>query len=164
MVGRPKLLASKGIRHNFKNKIGTSICFTSTTSPTLTRCGYPIVERIAMSKRKGSVALLRQPKKLNSSTDFVSYQSASSQKIRTVSANKVGKRPIYRFFIDYGGQYFPLRCMLDLGSMSFVISPEAAKAFSIPVVKRTKPVEAGHVSGSSLKTENLFTIPFGISF
>jgi len=54
--------------------------------------------------------------------------------------------------------------MLDLGSTSFVISPEAAKAFSIPVVKREKPVRTGDVSGSTLKTENFFTIPLGVSF
>jgi hypothetical protein len=54
--------------------------------------------------------------------------------------------------------------MLDLGSTSFVISPEAAKAFSIPVVKRHKLVRTGDVSGTHLKTENLFTIPLGLSF
>jgi hypothetical protein len=68
------------------------------------------------------------------------------------------------FFIDFEGKYFPLRCILDLGSTSFVISPEAAKAFSIPVIKRTLPVNSGDVSGNSLRTENLVTIPLGVSF
>jgi len=54
--------------------------------------------------------------------------------------------------------------MLDLGSNSFVISPEAAKAFSIPVVKRPRPIISGDVLGTSLKTENLFTVPLGILF
>jgi len=54
--------------------------------------------------------------------------------------------------------------MLDLGSTSFVISPEAAKAFSIPVVKRQQLIKTGDVSGSTLKTENLFTVPLGLSF
>jgi hypothetical protein len=54
--------------------------------------------------------------------------------------------------------------MLDLGSTSFVVSPEAAKAFSIPVVKRPRPIKAGDVSGSDLRTENLFTVPLGVSF
>jgi len=54
--------------------------------------------------------------------------------------------------------------MLNLGSTSFVISPEAAKAFSIPVVKRLTPIKPGDVSGTTLKTENLFTIPLGVFF
>jgi hypothetical protein len=54
--------------------------------------------------------------------------------------------------------------MLDLGSTSFVVSPEATKAFSIPVVDRLQPIKSGDVSGSNLKTENLFTVPLGISF
>jgi hypothetical protein len=54
--------------------------------------------------------------------------------------------------------------MLDLRSTSFVVSPEAAKAVSIPVVKRLQPIMSGDVSGSNLKTANLFTVPFGISF
>jgi len=117
-----------------------------------------------MSKRNASDPLLREHKKQNTSTDFVYYQPATHPSIKKVSATKVGKRPIYSFFIDYDGNYFPLRCMLDLGSTSFVISPEAAKAFSILVVSRPKPVKAGDVSGSQLKTEGLFTVPLGVSF
>jgi len=37
--------------------------------------------------------------------------------------------------------------MLDLGSRSFVISPEAAKAFKIPVVKRIQKVKSADVTG-----------------
>jgi len=117
-----------------------------------------------MTQRKASEPLQRFPKKINSSTDYVYYQPVLLPKIRKISATKIGKRRIYRFFIDYEGKYFPLRCMLDLGSTSFVISPEAAKAFSIPVVKRQKPVKTGDVSGSTLNLENLFTVPLGVSF
>jgi len=119
---------------------------------------------IAMSKRKASEPLGRQSKKLNTSTDFVYYQPALHSKIRIVLSTKVGKRPLYRFFIGHDGKYFPLRCKLDLGSTSFVISPDAAKAFSIPVIQRPKPIKSGDVLEISLKTENLFTIPLGILF
>jgi hypothetical protein len=117
-----------------------------------------------MAKRKASEPLQRYPKKINSSTDYVYYQPALHPKVQKVSATKIGKRPIYRFFIDYDGKYFPLHCMLDLGSTSFVISPDAAKAFSIPAVKRLQPVKSGDVSGNNVRTENLFTIPLGVSF
>jgi hypothetical protein len=45
-----------------------------------------------------------------------------------------------------------------------VKSPEAAKVFSIRVVKRSLPITTGDVSGNHLGTENLFTVPLGISF
>jgi len=54
--------------------------------------------------------------------------------------------------------------MLDLGSTSFVISPEVAKAFSIPVVVRSMPLRAGDVSGCQLKMEGLFAVPLGVLF
>jgi hypothetical protein len=119
-----------------------------------------------MSKRKASDLLMRNPKKLNSSTDFIYYEPARNSKIRKVSGTKIRKRRIYQFFIEYDddGKYFPLRCMLHLGSTPFVISPEAAKAFAIPVVRRRQVVKTGDVSGSSQKTENLFAVPLGISF
>ena len=117
-----------------------------------------------MSKRKASEPLQRYPKKINASTDFVFYQSAPILKIKKVSPTRISKRPIYKFFIDYNGQYFPLRCMLDLGSTSFVISPEAAKALSISVVERLKPIKTKDVSGSEIPTEGLFTVPLGLSF
>jgi len=117
-----------------------------------------------MSKRKSSEPLLGITKKQNTSTDFVYYQPVSHPKIRKISASNIGKHSIYRFFIDYDGKYFPLRCMPGLGSTSFVISPEAAKAFSVPVVTRPRPAIAGDVSGSQWKTEGLFTVPLGVSF
>jgi hypothetical protein len=54
--------------------------------------------------------------------------------------------------------------MLDLGSTSFVLSPDAAKSFSVPVVNRPKPVRSGDVSRNNLQTEGLFIIPLQISF
>jgi hypothetical protein len=54
--------------------------------------------------------------------------------------------------------------MLDLGSTSFVISPNAAKAFKIPVVRRTKKVRSNDVTGREINTEGLFTIPLGLFF
>jgi hypothetical protein len=54
--------------------------------------------------------------------------------------------------------------MLDVGITSLVISPEAAKALSIPVIRRPWPIKSGDVSGNTLQTENLFTVPLGISF
>jgi len=122
--------------------INTSILYRINNLPnSLIHCGYAVVERIAMAKRKASEPLERYPKKINSSTDFVNYQPALNPKIRKVSSTKIGKRPIYKFFIDFDGKYFPLRCMLDNRSTSFVVSPEAAKAFSIPVVKRSCPIK-----------------------
>ena len=81
------------------------------------------------------------------STDYVYYEASRHKKISKISPTKVLKRPIYRFFIDYNNRYYPLRCMLDLGSTSFVISPNAAKAYRIPVVKRTKKVKSKDVTG-----------------
>jgi len=117
-----------------------------------------------MSKRKASEPLQRHPKKINASTDFVYYQSASTPIIKKVLSTKIGKRPLYKFFIDCDGQYFPLRFMLDLGSTSFVISPGAAKSVSILVVKRIKPVRTKDVSGTEIPTEGLYTLPLGSSF
>jgi len=54
--------------------------------------------------------------------------------------------------------------MQNLGSTSFVISPEAAKAFAIPVVKRLKHIRTRDVSGKEISTEGLFTVPLGLSF
>jgi len=162
MIGRSKQLAVRKYEYHTKNNY---INITQETKiSTLTRCGYTIVERIVMSKRTALEPLSRTPEKPNTSTDFVYYQPASHPKIKKISATRVGKRPVYRFVIDYDGKYFPLRCMLDLGSTSFVISPEAARAFLIPVVSRPKPAKAGDVSGSQLTTEGLFTVPLGVSF
>jgi hypothetical protein len=59
-----------------------------------------------MSKRKASASLGREPKRLNSSPDFVYNQSASAQKVKKVSTTRIVKRPIYRFCIHYEGKYF----------------------------------------------------------
>jgi len=89
-----------------------------------------------MSKRKATESLDHMVKKSNTSDNFVFYQSYRTDKeIKKVSSTTIGKRPIYRFFLDFDNQYFPLLCMLVLGRTSFVISPEAAKDFKIPVVK-----------------------------
>ena len=117
-----------------------------------------------MSKFKASEPLQRHSKKMNASTGFVYYRSATTPKVKRVSSTKIGERPIYKFFINCNGEYFPLRCMLDLGSTSFVISPEAAKAFAIPVVKRLKPVQVESGSGDVIPAKRLFTVPLGLSF
>jgi len=51
----------------------------------------------------------------------------------------------------------------DLGSTSFVISPQAAKAFKVPVVKRIIPAKASD-SENQYYNRRLFTIPLGLSF
>jgi len=54
--------------------------------------------------------------------------------------------------------------MLDFESISFVISPEAAKVFRIPVVKRSKPVNSKDVTGRIMETEGRLMLPLGLSF
>jgi len=54
--------------------------------------------------------------------------------------------------------------MLDLGSTSFVISPEAAKAFSVLGVRGQQAIQTVDDSGSMWGTENVFAIPLGRSF
>jgi len=122
-----------------------------------------------MSKRKASNELCSStPKKSNISKDYVFYNAVNKHNskplLQKVTPTKIGERPIYKFFIDFDGKYFPIRCMLDLGSTSFVISPETAKAFQIPVVKRTIQQKTSDVGGTQIKTEGLYTIPLGISF
>lgn len=75
-----------------------------------------------------------------------------------------GKRQIYKFFIDYGNTYYPLQCMLDLGSTSFNISPNPAKVFKVPVVRRRMKVQSKVVTGRVIVTEDIYTIPLGLSF
>jgi len=164
MTGRSKLLASKAIRFTPLYK-SSQHCHKTL----LTRCGYVIVERITMSKRKAIDELSSiTNKKSNTSTDFVFYTAVIKHNgkplIKKIHPTKIGERPIYKFFIDYDGKYFPLRCMLDLGSTSFVISPQAAKAFQVPVVKRLQPQRTSDVGGKKIKTEGLFTVPLGLSF
>jgi hypothetical protein len=122
-----------------------------------------------MSKRKATSDLEGHTlKKHNNSQNYVYYSAVNKHnnklQIKTINPTKVGKRPIYKFFIDYDGNYFPLRCMLDLGSTSFVISPEATKAFRIPVVKRNVPTRTSDVGGKRINTEGLYTVPLGLSF
>jgi len=99
-----------------------------------------------MAKRNASELPGQTLKQINSSTDCVYYHPAPYTKTRRVSAINIGKRPIYRFFIDYDGKYFAIRYMLHSGGTSYVISPEPAKAFAIPVVKRPWPLKSGDVS------------------
>lgn len=54
--------------------------------------------------------------------------------------------------------------MLDLCSTSFIMSPEAAKAFQVTVVKRNLPMKASDVRGRPIETEALFTIPSALCF
>jgi len=119
-----------------------------------------------MAKRKATEELAPTTlKKPDLSNDYVYHMAArKGAKVYKVSPTQIGKRPIYKFFIDFDGKYYPLRCMLDLGSTSFVLSPQAAKAYKIPVVKREIPAKASDVGGSRIVPEGLFTIPFGLSF
>jgi hypothetical protein len=157
MTGRSKLLASKGIQLQQH--------YNQLYPKKLTHCGYPIIGRIAMMKRNATSQLDHRVKRNNISNDFVYHQPATkTHKISKISPAKIGKRPIYEFFIDHDNKYYPLRCMLDFGSTSFVISPNAAQAFKIPVVKRTKRVRSNDVTGRESITEGLFTVPIGLSF
>jgi len=70
MIRRSKWLARKEIRIPLLTQ---QIQLYREPNSTLTRCGYTIVERIVMSKRKASEPLLGLPKKRNRSTDFVYY-------------------------------------------------------------------------------------------
>jgi len=119
-----------------------------------------------MSKRKADTDINpTNTRKHHSSTDYVFYNSAKkTRNVYKISPRKIGKRPIYKFFIDVDGKYFPIRCMLDFGSTSFVLSLEATKAFKIPVVKRKIPGKASDVGGRKIPTEGLFTVPLGLLF
>jgi len=68
------------------------------------------------------------------------------------------------FFLDFINEYFPRRCMLDLGSTSFGISLEAAKAINIPVVKRLMKVKSADDTGWETIAERSFTICLNLSF
>jgi len=154
MTRRLKLLVSKGIRLYIYEQI-----YLQNYDPYLTHCGYTIVETIAKAKRKATDQLDHLAKKSNTSTGYVFYEaSKKNKKISKISPTKSGKRPIYNFFIDYNKKCYPMWCLLDLGSTSFVISPNAAKAFKIPVIKRTKKVQSNDVTGWEILTEVF--IPF----
>jgi len=100
----------------------------------------------------------------NTSSHYVYYDSARNKMISKVLLTQIGKRPIYKFFIDEDNHYFPLRCMLDMGITAFVISLNTAKAFKIPVVKRTIKVKSKGVTGQEILTEGQYTIPLELSF
>jgi hypothetical protein len=121
-----------------------------------------------MSKRKATDELSSTKNKSNTSQDYLFYEAVNRHNgkplINKISPTKIGKKPIYKFFVDFDGNYFPLRCMLDLGSTSFVISPEATNSFKIPVVKRNIPTKTSDVGGTKLKTEGLYSIPLSLSF
>ena len=164
MAGRPKLLISKEIRYNLIIQYHPRL-YSPTQLVLSTHCGRAIVGRIAMTKRKATEQLDHTAKKPNTSPDFVFYESYQAiNKIREISHTKIGKRAIFRFLLDLDNQFSPLRCMLDLGSTSIVISPEAAKTFKIPVVKRIKTVKSKDVTGREIETEGLFKISLGLSF
>jgi len=108
----------------------------------LTSGGYAIVERIVMTKRKPSQQLDHRLKRHHDYKDSIYYlQTRTHQKITKVSPTKISKRPIYEFFIDHDNRRYLLRCMLDLVSTSFVLSPNVAKAFRILVIRRKKKVQ-----------------------
>jgi len=117
-----------------------------------------------MSKRKASTLIERTPKQQNTSKDCIFYNGYAKNKIQKISPTKIGKRPIYQLFIDHDNQYFLTRCMLDRGSTSFVLSPQAAKAFQIPVIKRTKKVKCKDIGGKKIEVEGRFIVPLGLSF
>jgi hypothetical protein len=122
-----------------------------------------------MSKHKATTELSSDnAKKRNTSQDYVYYNAVNKHNkkplLQKVTPTKIGERPIYKFFLNFDGKYFPVRCMLDLGSTSFVLSPEAAKAFQIPVFKRIQEQNTSDVGGTKIKTEGLYTIPLGLSF
>jgi hypothetical protein len=95
----------------------------------------------------------------------VYHQPATkTHKISKVSPTKIEKRPIYKFFIDHDNKYYSLRCILDLRSTSFLISPNTAKAFKIPVVRRKKTVQANDVTRRKIVNMGLYTVPLGFSF
>jgi hypothetical protein len=66
-----------------------------------------------MSKRKASTELSSAyTKKPNTSKDYVYHNAVNrynnKPQIQKVTPTKIGERPIYKFFIDFDGKYFPL--------------------------------------------------------
>jgi hypothetical protein len=106
------------------------------------------------------------PKRQNTSRDFVYYEV---KKLHKIPSTRIGKRPIYKFFIDYNdgtgiSKQFPVRAMLDLGSTSFTISPECAKAFKIPLVWRKHTIRATDFGGNMVSLPGMYTVPLGLAF
>jgi hypothetical protein len=83
--------------------------------------------------------------------------------ISKVSPTNIRKSLNYTFFIDPDNHYYPLQCMLDLGSTNFMISPNGAKVFKIPVIKRTTGVKSKDVTAQEMFMEGRYTIPLGLS-
>jgi len=79
-----------------------------------------------------------------------------------LSATKIGKRLINQFFIVIYGKQFPIRGMLDLERILYVLSWETANAFIHPVVKRPSSAEDLDISSQSTYTEGTLTIPLGL--
>jgi hypothetical protein len=118
-----------------------------------------------MSKRKGFEPLVRNSKRPNISTDCIFFHTISKdKKIHQVAAMKIGKKPIYRSFVDYNNQYYPVRCIPNLGFTSFVISSEATIAFQIPVTQWEQKIQTKHDTGREITTKRPFTVPLGVSF
>jgi transposase InsO family protein len=105
-------------------------------------------------------------KRQNTSDDFVFYEV---KKLHKIPQTRIGKRPIYKFFIDFddgkgNSKQFPVRAMLDLGSTSFTISPQCVKAFKVPVVRRKNSIKAKDFGGNSVKLPGMYTIPLSLAF
>jgi len=63
---------------------------------------------IAMRQRKATDQPNRLAEKSDNSTDFFFYESyRTDRKIKKISSTKIGKKPIYRFFLDFDNRYFP---------------------------------------------------------
>jgi hypothetical protein len=77
-------------------------------SPQLTRCSYSIVERIVMLNHKATEKLAPSIlKKPDLSKDFVHHIAPRKEaKVYKIAPTKIGKLPIYKFFIDFDGKYF----------------------------------------------------------
>jgi len=160
MIGRSKLLVSKEIQPKI---LCTPILKNTYRHPTCN--SYAIVKRIAMSKWKATDPVGHTTKKPNTFTDFHFYEPIRENgKIRKVSATKVGKQPLCKFIVDFDNWYFPLRCMLIQGCTSFILFLQAATAFKIPAVKRTRNIKMANVTELEIVMEGLFKIPLGISF
>jgi hypothetical protein len=133
--------------------------------PDVISCRYTIFQWIGMSQGKVTDQLDHSVQCNITSQDFVYYFPVrKTKKIIKISPTKVGKRPTYKFFIDYNYKYYPLWCMLDLGNTCSVIPPEAAKAFKIPVVRITKKIQRKDGSEQAIVMENHDRIPLGMVF
>jgi len=64
----------------------------------------------------------------------------------------------------YDNHYYPLQYMPNLGSNIFVISPNPAKTFKIPVINKTTKVKSKDVTGREIVAKGIYTIPSGSSF